>query len=75
MALSPAKHREKIRYSTLHHFVDGSFGDDMHAKRVQSLSCATLGVIESCSLAVHLIGQGLALIHAQSALQTRGKDQ
>lgn len=63
MALSTAKHREKIRYSTLHDFVDGIFGEDMHAKRVQSLSSATLGVIESCSLAVHLIGQGLAQAH------------
>lgn len=62
-SLSPAKHREKIRYSTLHGFVDGIFGEDMHAKRVQSLSSATLGVIESCSLAVHLIGQGLAQAH------------
>jgi hypothetical protein len=63
MAFSATKHREKIRFETLHRFVDGIFGEDMHAKRVQSLSCATLGVIESCSLAVHLIGQGLAQAH------------
>ena len=30
-------HREKIRYSTLHDFVDGIFGEDMRAKRVQRL--------------------------------------
>ena len=61
--MSVLNHREKIRYSTLHDFVDGIFGEDMHAKRVQSLACATLGVIESCSLAVHLIGQGLSQAH------------
>ena len=39
-----------------------SFGDDLHAKRVKSLAGATLGAIQSASLAVlALIGQGLAL--------------
>jgi IS4 transposase len=52
--------RQKIEISTIHDFVDGIFGEDMHAKRVQSLACATLGVVQSCSLAVHLIGQGLS---------------
>jgi hypothetical protein len=37
------------------------FGQELHAKRVTSLSNATLGVLKSGSLAVHLIGQGLAL--------------
>ncbi len=37
------------------------FADDLHAKRVLSLAGATLGVIESASLAVAMIGQGLAL--------------
>ncbi len=36
------------------------FAQDVHAKRVYSLANATLGVITSASLAVHLIGQGLA---------------
>lgn len=36
------------------------FGDDLHAKRVLSLGNATLGVIASGSLAVSLIGAGLA---------------
>jgi hypothetical protein len=35
-------------------------GDDLHAKRVASLSDATLGVLRSGSLAVCAIGQGLA---------------
>ena len=37
------------------------FGQDMHAKRVLSLANATLGVIESGSLAIHAIGNGLSL--------------
>lgn len=58
--VNPSK---KMRYTTIVDFVDGIFGTDMHAKRVQSLACATLGVIESTSLAVHLIGQGLSQAH------------
>jgi hypothetical protein len=42
-------------------FLGGVFGQDLHAKRVQSLADATLGAMRSCSLAVSLIGQGLAL--------------
>ncbi|MGH7117528.1 MAG: hypothetical protein ACREFP_00790 [Acetobacteraceae bacterium] len=35
-------------------------GEDLHAKRVASLSDATLGVLRSGSLAICTIGQGLA---------------
>ena len=42
-------------------FLDTLFGDDLHAKRVQSLANATLGVMTSASLAVCTIGHGLAL--------------
>ena len=38
----------------------GMMGQDLHAKRVASLSDATLGVLRSASLAVCAIGQGLA---------------
>ena len=41
-------------------FVNTPFEGDIHAKRVLSLANATLGVMESASLAVHAIGQGLA---------------
>lgn len=63
MPTSSLRRQETIRYSTIFDFVDDLFGEDMHAKRVESLSCATLGVIQSCSLAVRLIGQGLAQAH------------
>jgi hypothetical protein len=42
-------------------FLDALFADDLHAKRVQSLANATLGVMTSASLAVCTIGHGLAL--------------
>jgi hypothetical protein len=53
--------RHPLSYEGIHHFLDTLFGDDLHAKRVKSLAGATLGVIVSASLAVGLIGQGLAL--------------
>ena len=41
-------------------FIDHLYEGDLHAKRVLSLSNATLGVLVSASLAVHTIGQGMA---------------
>jgi len=42
-------------------FIDELYDGDLHAKRVESLAAATLGVMSSASLAVSLIGQSLAL--------------
>jgi hypothetical protein len=50
-----------LGFEGIHRFLDGMLGDDMHAKRVQSLANATLGVVRTASLAVHTIGRGLAL--------------
>ena len=47
-------------------------GEDLHAKRVYSLANATLGAMTSASLAVHAIGQGLALargLHTKHAVK------
>src|SRR5260370_22982385 len=55
-----ATHRP-LSFEGVHGFMDTLFGEDLHAKRVLSLAGATLGVMESASLAVGLIGQGLAL--------------
>jgi hypothetical protein len=54
-------------------FVSSLYEGDVHAKRVLSLSNATLGVLTSGSLAVHAIGQGLA--HAQGTLSKHGVKQ
>ena len=53
--------RRPLSFDGVHNFLDTLFGDDLHAKRVKSLAGATLGAIQSASLAVGLIGQGLAL--------------
>lgn len=49
-----------LRQKDIVKFVDSIYDGDLHAKRVLSLSNATLGVLTSASLAVHAIGQGLA---------------
>jgi hypothetical protein len=41
-------------------FIGGRYGPDLHAKRVDSLAGATLGVMTGASLAVATIGQALA---------------
>lgn len=41
-------------------FVEGLFADDLHAKRVMSLSNATVGALHAGALGVHAIGRGLA---------------
>ena len=41
-------------------FIGEVYGGDLHAKRVSSLAGATLGVMQTASLAVAMIGQALA---------------
>jgi len=52
---------QPLSFEGIHGFLETLFGEDLHAKRVKSLAGATLGVIESASLAIGMIGQGLAL--------------
>ncbi|MBM7115707.1 IS4 family transposase [Archangium primigenium] len=42
-------------------FLDSLFGDEVHSKRVLSLSLATLGVIHAASLSVYAIGHALGM--------------
>src|SRR6059058_1148524 len=53
--------KKPLSFEGVHQFLKTLFAQDVHAKRVFSLAGATLGVIESASLAVGMIGQGLAL--------------
>lgn len=53
--------KKPLSFEGVHQFLRTLFADALHAKRVLSLAGATLGVIESASLAVAMIGQGLAL--------------
>lgn len=52
--------RERVSYRAIHDTLHSILGDDLHAKRVNSLCDATLGVVHSGSLAIGAIGQGLA---------------
>ena len=56
----PMPRKQKIGERDVFKFLDTLFGKDLHAKRVLSLSHATLGAIHSASLAIHLIGIGMA---------------
>ncbi len=53
--------KQPLSFEGVQRFLKTLFAQDLHAKRVLSLAGATLGVIESASLAVGMIGQGLAL--------------
>ena len=54
------------RFDFVHQFLRRVFIDDLHAKRVLSLTNGTLGVMTGAALAVSLIGQALA--HARGLL-------
>ncbi len=53
--------KKALSFEGVHHFLKTLFADDLHAKRVLSLAGGTVGVLASASLAVAMIGQGLAL--------------
>lgn len=48
------------RFDDVRGFIGGLYGSDLHAKRVDALAGATLGVMTGASLAVAMIGQALA---------------
>jgi Transposase DDE domain len=55
------KPNQTLCFTDVHRLLCGLFDGDLHAKRVLSITNATLGVIRTASLAVNTIGQGLAL--------------
>jgi hypothetical protein len=55
---------QRLSSNQIKQVLAGVLGADLHAKRVASLSDATLGVLRSASLAVCAIGQGLAAARA-----------
>ena len=52
--------RQRAQLANVRAFVGEVYGADLHAKRIDSLAGATLGVMQSASLAVAMIGQALA---------------
>ena len=53
--------QQPLSFGQVHRSLVGLFAGDMHAKRIESLANATLGVVRTGSLAVSTIGHGLAL--------------
>jgi hypothetical protein len=51
---------QTLDFLQIHKATQSMLGKGLHAKRIQSLSDAALGVITSTSLIIHDIGQGLA---------------
>jgi len=51
---------QRFSFNQVRQVLGGVLGHELHAKRVASLSDATLGVLRGASLAVCAIGQGLA---------------
>ncbi len=51
---------QRFSFNQVRHVLGGVLDHDLHAKRVASLSDATLGVLRSASLAVCTIGRVLA---------------
>ena len=65
--------RARVQHADVHKFVEDALGEDLHAKRVLSLSKATTGVIHAAALGVNAIGRGLAM--AQGSTPKHGIKQ
>jgi hypothetical protein len=52
--------RRRAQLADVRTFLGAVYGADLHAKRIDSLAGAALGVMQSASLAVAMIGQALA---------------
>jgi DDE family transposase len=68
MITSAVMRKPRLDEQQVHSFLETLFEEDLHAKRILSLSHAVLGVIHAASLGVHTIGMALAW-----ARGTRGK--
>src|SRR5271167_3895207 len=66
------------RIEFIRDYLSAIFAEDVHAKRIDSLAGATLGVMRSASLAVSVIGHALAQArcrltkHAIKQVDTKG---
>jgi hypothetical protein len=60
MRMEAAELRDCGRQKDIRAFIHELYANNLHAKRVDSLAAATLGVMTGASLAVPMIGQALA---------------
>ena len=65
------RRRNRLSLKHIRGFVDGIFGEDMHAARVRSLGNAVAGLVHAAVLAIHAVGHAyaqLAGIHGKSGI-------
>ena len=62
---------QRFSFNQVRRVLGGVLEHDLHAKRVASLCDATLGVMRSASLAVCMIGQGLAAARGLNPMVSR----
>lgn len=58
-ATQPRSH--KLDPTSIHEFIEDLIGDDLHAQRVRSVANGVIGVLHAATLAIHAIGEGLAV--------------
>jgi hypothetical protein len=58
--MSQEENRIRRKLKDIKKYIDAVLDHDIHAKRVESLANATIGIMTSASLAVSMIGQALA---------------
>lgn len=51
----------KLDPTSIHEFIEDLIGDDLHAQRVRSVANGVIGVLHGATLAIHAIGEGLAV--------------
>ncbi len=51
----------KLDPTSIHEFIEDLIGDDLHAQRVRSVANGVIGVLHAATLAIHAIGEGLAV--------------
>lgn len=54
------EHGQDGAFEDIRGFIGGLYGRDLHAKRVDALAGATLGVMTGASLVMSMTGQALA---------------
>ena len=60
-SLTKKSRRACLPPEQVHHFLEDLFAEDLHAKRVLSLSQGVVGILHAAAAGIHAIGQGLAL--------------
>ena len=58
--MATKRRAKSLKFNDVNAFLLNMFKFDVHAKRIYSMANATIGVMSSESLAIHMIGQGLA---------------